>query len=204
MPVVVVTAPKLLIPLDEAWRHLRLDHHDEDELIRGLIATAQSHIDGPFGWLGRSLGEQTLELRMRSPHWHDCSCAARPARVRSDGVCLPYGPVISVEAVNYIDADGATQTVAADRYRLDGDRLKLVSGASWPSMLADETALRIRYKAGYPDTEAGPTLPAAIRHAMLLMIGHWYENRMAVTTASMAPMPMGAEALLSPYRVWGV
>ncbi|KQP36691.1 head-tail connector protein [Methylobacterium sp. Leaf100] len=59
----------------------------------------------------------------------------------------------------------------------------------------------VRYRAGYVDS----AVPAPIRHAILLMVGHLYENRMAVTAAtSMGAMPMGVDALLSPYRVWGI
>lgn len=59
----------------------------------------------------------------------------------------------------------------------------------------------VRYRAGYADG----AVPAPIRHAILLMVGHLYENRMAVTAATnMGVMPMGVDALLSPYRVWGI
>lgn len=44
----------------------------------------------------------------------------------------------------------------------------------------------------------------AVRAAMLLMIGHWYVNREAVTGDSVNEVPMGTEALLRPYRILGV
>ena len=66
---------------------------------------------------------------------------------------------------------------------------------------ADNGTTTVRYRAGY----AEGAVPAPIRHAILLMVGHLYENRMAVTAAtSMGAMPMGVDALLSPYRVWSV
>lgn len=59
----------------------------------------------------------------------------------------------------------------------------------------------VRYRAGY----AADAVPAPIRHAILLMVGHLYENRMAVTAAThIGAMPLGVDALLSPYRVWGI
>lgn len=44
-----------------------------------------------------------------------------------------------------------------------------------------------------------------IRTAMLLLIGHWFENREAVSTAGAAVvMPLAVEALLQPYKIYGV
>ena len=62
--------------------------------------------------------------------------------------------------------------------------------------------IRIQWRAGY---EAGK-VPAPIRHAILLMVSHLFNNRDAVTTTAAQPatLPLGVEALLSPYRVWSV
>lgn len=66
---------------------------------------------------------------------------------------------------------------------------------------SDDGVTTVRYRAGY----AADAVPAPIRHAILLMVGHLYENRMAVTAAThMGAMPLGVDALLSPYRVWGI
>lgn len=66
---------------------------------------------------------------------------------------------------------------------------------------SDDGLTTVRYRAGYADGQ----VPAPIRHAILLLVGHLYENRMAVTAATaMGAMPLGVDALLSPYRVWSV
>jgi uncharacterized phage protein (predicted DNA packaging) len=46
---------------------------------------------------------------------------------------------------------------------------------------------------------ASPLQPA-VRHAVLLIVGHHYNNREAVTDASVREMPFGVNALLQPYR----
>ena len=53
---------------------------------------------------------------------------------------------------------------------------------------------------GYGMAES--SIPAPIRSAALLMIGHLYQNREAVTGygAALQETPMGVEALLAPYR----
>lgn len=46
---------------------------------------------------------------------------------------------------------------------------------------------------------ATPIQPA-VRHAVLLIVSHFYNNREAVTTAGIAAMPFGVNALLQPFR----
>jgi hypothetical protein len=46
-------------------------------------------------------------------------------------------------------------------------------------------------------------MPAAIKQALKLLIGHWYENRETVITGTISTaLPFAAEALLAPYRVY--
>lgn len=40
--------------------------------------------------------------------------------------------------------------------------------------------------------------------AMLLLVGHWYANREAVNTGTTSALPFAVEALLQPYRIYGV
>lgn len=44
-------------------------------------------------------------------------------------------------------------------------------------------------------------VPEEIRNAMLLLIGHLYENRQAITADDLAELPMGFYSLLSEFRV---
>ncbi|WP_077960089.1 head-tail connector protein [Ensifer adhaerens] len=46
----------------------------------------------------------------------------------------------------------------------------------------------------------GSPLQPAVRHAVLLIVSHFYSNREAVTAAGIAAMPFGVNALLQPYR----
>jgi hypothetical protein len=41
----------------------------------------------------------------------------------------------------------------------------------------------------------------SIDQATLLIVGHWYAHREAVSEASMTEMPLGAYHLLQPYRL---
>lgn len=186
MYVSVITPPAPILDLAAAKKHLRVDaaNADEDDLIVALVAAATSWIDGPSGWLGRAIGLQTLEAR-----FDYLAC---------EFVALPYGPVVSpIVSFKYLDGDGVEQTLPTSVYQLlTDDRIALLSGQSWPSLYTDAQAVRIRYQAGYP------TVPAAIKAAVLLMVGFLYAAREA---PSGDVLSSGAvRALLSPFRRWPV
>ena len=49
--------------------------------------------------------------------------------------------------------------------------------------------------------EEGLSLTPALRMAALLLIGHWYTNREAVVTGTIATtLPLAYESLIHPYR----
>ena len=180
MRVLVANPPAAIVSLATAKEHLRVVTNDEDALITGYIAAAQSSIDGPRGWLGRSIVSQTLELRVRT--------FDRTA-------LLPYGPVQSIASVKYDDLAGAEQTVAAETYELSEGALALRPGAAWPTPKDATEAVRIRYVAGYE------AVPQAVVQAVLLLVGQWYRNRSAINVGTIvSSLPNGVEALLSPYR----
>lgn len=185
MSVVVVTPPVPDIDMELVKTHLRVDHDDDDTLIQALIDAACAHIDGPAGWLGRSIWPQTLELRQN---------------VFCGPIRLPYGPVSDVLSVKYVDTAGTEQTLDDSGYVLltDGS-LDLTYGASWPSHRGDAEGVRVQYEAGYETT------PPAIVSAVLLMVGDLYKNRETTgPDASAIQMSTTVQNLLGPFRNWRV
>lgn len=185
MSVVVVTPPAHGIDLALVKLHLREESDDYDQLISAYIDAAVSHIDGPGGWLSRSIWAQTLELRQNT---------------FSGPVRLPYGPVQSVTSVKYVDGDGTEQTLAADQYLLTNDgEVALAHGASWPSLRGDAEGVRIRYAAGFA------ALPSSVQSAVMLMVGDLYANRETVgEVTGQIQMSTTVQALLGPYRAWSI
>ena len=49
----------------------------------------------------------------------------------------------------------------------------------------------------------GETLPATLQQAVLLIAGHWYNQREAVSGVQMAEVPYTLQALVKPYRKLG-
>jgi uncharacterized phiE125 gp8 family phage protein len=194
----VITPPAPVVSWAEARKHLRLDNDEDHEYVEGLIAAATDWIDGPAGWLGRAIGEQTLEL---------VDCAFGYGR-------LPYPPLVSVESITYLGSDGVDHVLPADDYRqLPNGGIAPLLGAHWPSVATSSEAVRIVYVAGYPDrvvppTEEGATatrvstVPAPIKLAVKQLVAHWYLNREAASATKTEDIPFGVEAQLSPYRIW--
>ena len=168
----------------EAKLHCRIDNSAEDALIAALITTARTHVENETG---QALITQTWEVAL------DCW----PQVLR-----LPHAPVSTVASITYRDTDGVTATLAATAYTVrtgltpvqvvfDQDALPSVA-------LADVGPIKVVYTAGYG---AAASVPKPIFQAMLLLIGHWYQNREAVTAQSAGPLAMAVDALLEPYRL---
>jgi uncharacterized phiE125 gp8 family phage protein len=182
MHVTVITPAAAVVSWAEAQLHLRLDTTTDQTMVEAMIASITGWLSGPGGWLGRSVGSQTLEARFGS---FTCS-----------EVVLPCGPVTSISSIKYLDEDGVEQTLSASVYqRLTDGRVVLNLDEEWPDLYDDPEAVRVRYVAG--DT------PAAIKAAVLLMVGHLYANREAVVTGTIATaLPLSVQGLLAPYRVF--
>ncbi|MCB0729345.1 MAG: head-tail connector protein, partial [Ignavibacteriae bacterium] len=93
-------------------------------------------------------------------------------------------------------------TLATESYLVDTRQavVWLRYGYSWPgASLREAAGVVVRYTAGYGAAEA---VPARLRHAILMLVGHLYENREATSQAgALTATPMGVERLLWPYRV---
>ncbi len=188
MRVIVITPPAPLVTWEEAQAHLRLDGDAEKVLVEAMIAAATANIDGPTGWLGRSIGDQELEVRF--------DLVAVGHRIR-----LPYAPVISLLGVKYLDRSDVEQEADIDDFELLGDMLVPV-GSEWIWLGGSlrREAGRVRYRAGYTD------VPAPIKAAVLMMVGDMHRFRSTASDMNISPtaIPMSTtvDALLQPYRVY--
>lgn len=189
-PVRTVAPAVTPVSLAEAKAHLRVEHSDDNELIASLIAAATEHLDGWSGILGRALVTQTWQQDFRS-----FGCGLR----------LALAPVASVTSVTYYDGSNASQTLSETVYSLlvdaRGPYLALAPGKTWPGAYYRPDAVRVTYVAGV----AVDQVPAPIKAAIKLMIGHWYENREPVGTgAGWEELPLAVKALLAPLRRVGI
>lgn len=193
MSLVLATGPTAEpVTLAEAKAHCRVDLSDDDTLIGSLITAARTHVENTTR---RALVQQTWDLYL--------SCL--------NSVEIPLPPLQSVTHVKYYDSDNSQQTLSTDVYEVDTysqpGGVALAYGETWPSTYKRLDAVNIRFVAGYQDSGASPVdladnIPQPIKHAMLLLIGHWYENReSSIVGVSINTIPEAVDALLSPYIV---
>lgn len=86
-----------------------------------------------------------------------------------DTIDIRVAPVSSVTSIQYVDTDGATQTLAASNYHVDTTttppRIILKTDKTWPSTeLNTPNAVTVTFSAGYGD--AGSDVPAEARVAV--------------------------------------
>ncbi len=177
-------APVLLA---EVKAQLRIEHPDDDLMIDRLIKTAASYTDAK-GALGHAMITQK---------WGQWVNSVPPQYVR-----LAMGPLIEVTAVQYYDIDGALQTDTLSNYEITGTdfttRIGPKSGFNWPVTQDRADAIRIEYTAGYGATSA--SVPETLRHAMMLLIGHWYDNRENTMMDELSNIPYGFDMLVDMHR----
>jgi uncharacterized phiE125 gp8 family phage protein len=108
-------------------------------------------------------------------------------------------PHTSVASITYTLADNSVQTLPVSAYLVkESGEIVPAVGYNWPNAaLAAGDAVKVRYTAGYT-TE---TIPPSTKHGLLLLIGHWYENREAVVIGKIpAKVPLAAQSLLDMDR----
>jgi uncharacterized phiE125 gp8 family phage protein len=182
------------VTLTEAKLHLRIDHAEEDTLIEQFIDAATGHVDGPRGFLGRALIDQTWDLYLD--------------RFPTREIKIPLPPLIELISVTYDDTGGVATILDPSLYSIDDVSEPgwiVPVNSSWPSTFDGINAVRIRFRAGYVDNSFSPAIgevPADIRSAILLYVGSLYANRETIIVGvSAMEIPWSAEQLLLRRRI---
>ena len=158
---VEVTAPSAEpITTAEAKLFLRVDHATQDDLIDDLIAAARQQVEVDTG---RSLITTT---------W-DMTVDAFPA---DRAITLPRLPLISVTSVTSYDADDTAATFSSSDYRVDSaqGRIALDDDAAWPTDLRRQSAVVVRFVAGYGSS--GADVPQPLRLAIYQRVAAAFEQ----------------------------
>lgn len=169
------------LTLEQAKTHLRVYLNDEDDYIAGLIIAARMMAEGR---LNRTITQRQLVATFRA--WHV-------------GMRLPKPPVVSVDAVEYLDTDGALQPFDSFDVLAEG-MIGPTYGATLPAIRHRPDAIRVTYTAGYAEGE----VPAPIVQWMLLAIGTMYQNRESIING-VSSQPLAGDffaMLLQPYMVY--
>ena len=175
------------VPKD-AKLFLRVDHNDEDVLIKSYIAAVRSFCEN---WQNRAYITQEWRLTLDN----------FPNR---DYILIPRPPLQSIETFTYKDKDGDTHNF--EDYEVDTDsepgRVYLSPNKEWPTVdLFPKAAVTIEFKAGYGDD--ADNIPEEKMQAMRLLLGEWYEMREAVIVGSIVnELPFAVESLMWQDRIF--
>jgi uncharacterized phiE125 gp8 family phage protein len=187
MSLKLITPPAVEpVALANAKAHMRIDTGDDDTLIEFLIVAA------------RQEAEKITRRALITQEW-ELVLDEFPTEIS-----LPLPVLQSVSSIKYLDVDGVEQTLLSTLYLADADsepaRIVPAYGCTWPVTRDQYAAVRIRYLAGYGDSESD--IPQAIRQWIMIRVATLYENREAVGNSQVAIIPF-VDGLLDEYRVLG-
>jgi uncharacterized phiE125 gp8 family phage protein len=198
---VVSTAPVSAdrpVTVSEAKEHLRIvDFTGDDTYIGELIDAAtrwcEDYCERTFQNCAYTVAfDDFYSLRIELPR--------PPVRLNSSAASATV-------TISYVDTGGTTQTLTwaqsgTQDFRLDKDHTPgLVYPLyleTWPSARLDDKAVQITYLAGYGTVAS---VPQNAKHAIKLLVGHWYTHREPVVIGTNASdVPLSVPALLEPLK----
>ena len=183
---VLKTAPTgTAISLAEAKQHLRVDsdYDDDNAYITALIGVATNQVEE---FTRRRLITQTYNL------YFD---------VFPPYIDLQLGIVQSLTHVKYYDNSNSLVTLAASEYDLDDKikpgRIYQSNNGSFPDTYERPNAVEVEFVVG----GTADDVEDAIKQAMLIIVGRYYEQRQDVVVGTIATeLPLMVEYMLTPYR----
>ena len=150
-------------------------------------------------------------------HW-----ATRTVTIRFDcfasRLVLPRD-LLEVSAIDYIDADDVTQSLAFDSASYTtvpavSEKLELVFLKSYlaatplPALADRPNAVEITCVLGQPSLSGVAYIPSTVKLAILLIASHWYKNRESVIfsegSAKVKAIAQGYAWLLDSHKHYGV
>jgi len=175
------------VTLNEAKAHCRVDTRNDDAYILGLITAAREWCE--------SFMDETIP-----PTQYVMRLDAFP--VEFD---LPRPPMVTTGtatavSITYTLTDQTTATLDETQYRVDRESrpcaIRTLYGGTWPSHLFDPGSVSVSWWGGRT------TVSQRVRSAILLLVAHLYEHRMAAQSQSINEVPFGVKAMLNSAK-WG-
>jgi uncharacterized phiE125 gp8 family phage protein len=181
----VTPAAKQPIPNELFDAHMRgLGCCDEGVVTASYLGAAVRAIESHTGLC---IITQTWDCLFLNLEWDEVNSALE----------MPRWPVQDVvEVADY--AFGVTSVVGGSSYYVD--TFSKV-GKVWPKnrqwQRHPQKGVRVRYRAGFGDNPAN--VPEDVRTALMMLAGHYYENRLGEATFKLPP---AVTQLLEPYSSW--
>jgi uncharacterized phiE125 gp8 family phage protein len=173
------------VSLAFAKTHARVDTETDDLYIQSLISVARAYV------------EDVLDITICTTVWE----------VKYDlfpiwAIVLPRLPMQDKTiTVTYRSGDGTYSTLSSANadFQVDASvlpgRIYPQWARAWPATRGDENSVTVRYTAGYGDD--GQNVPPAVKHLIMLLVGHWYDTRQPAVTGAPQSVPQTFETLLA-------
>lgn len=173
----------LAVTVDEVARHLNISAQTEEDYITSLIEAATAMIEGPSG-IGIGLAPATYAM--------DVDALVSP-------ITVPLWPLIAPESLVWLDSDlveHSTTELRSTAHSAPGRVFHKASGS------ALEGSISLTFRAGFADEGGSAAIPADLRHAILMIVGHLYEHREAVSEVKLEEVPLAVQTILNRYRAY--
>lgn len=174
------------VSLSQVKSHVRQMSDVHDDLLNDLIRSARSMTESK---LGISCVEQGL-IQYRD-------------QFNGRTLRMPRPPLVSVEAINYLDANNQAQVLDPSVYDVNPysfpGEITLALDQSWPQTYSVPNAVWIEYTAGY-----GPSrhsLPDNLRIGVVLTVANLYYNP-SMEEATEGALKTIFHAFLADHQNW--
>ncbi|MDK2918991.1 MAG: hypothetical protein PWQ37_1724 [Candidatus Petromonas sp.] len=172
-----------IVTLEEVKGHLRVEHSDEDAYITSLIKVATEYCEN---FIGRFIKQRLVEIILNE----------FPIKV----IKLPVSPVCEINNIYYTNLNNEKVYINLSDYTIipETEPPIVIHKDRWPKDVIDIPGkVRVEAKVGYE------LIPQSIKQSVLLLCGHFYENREAVSKkGELNELPFSISALLYPYKVF--
>lgn len=174
------------VTIEEAKLFCKVTWTEEDDIFRTLITAARRALEK---YTQSSFGKKTIHA-----FW-----VTFPDDYLFE---LPYGPIISVDHVYWVDEEGTEQaaTVNSDYWVYGSQDAVVKLSQYWTTGLKTTSSVRIEYQAGYGNA-ATETLPEELRLAILKQVATDYDMRENIVVGANATVLTNeSRKLADPYR----
>ncbi len=171
----------------EAKQHCRIHEEigNDDSYFDALIAAARAYVEY---YTERQLMTATYDLTLDG----------FPGN--GQPLYIPKAPLVSITHVKYLaESTGTETTWTSSYYRVqlsEPGRVSLALTQTYPLLYGVAGQVTVRFICGYG---TAADVPKGLKQAMLLLIGHWYDNREEVGKVG-GKIEVAAHALMSSYR----
>jgi uncharacterized phiE125 gp8 family phage protein len=165
------------IPLSTIKTALKIDYSDDDADLIRLRETATAFVEKRTG-----LALQPRSEALYLSWWTDS--------------LIPVAPYTGITHVRYQNSTNTQTTMPSGDYWIDqtDGPLNLIRFLEHPEIY-EGTAITVTYTVGYSN------IPDPLVHAMIALVGHWYNNPEAAQPIGLQTVPMSVDAIMDLYSV---